>query len=724
MSYEPHGLTQVEFKDDDDAIEDGQIQVDFVDKDALLDELNGFDTPPMGISRRRAGRPWRKLCCVLVPILAAIGTGLYFLARPQSSSTTSTSSSSYTSSSSSPYVATLKPPPADLPAHCTTDSDECRMVCEPSECCDFPANLELSCLAGNEDKCLTYHKYCSILDGEGKAVPTNTTIPPAPSNLGAICTTANVATVDGFQECHEACQAASCCYEDEPKVPTCSNPQCVDYAPCLILKATDYVNNEIPVLISDQCSNLDDVSSRAQCRISCSNALCCFYNDENNCPHPDTSFCDQYKVCNDLEADVTVVADSAEINMICASYHTSMCEVICERGACCFASKGCASADIKCEDYTACATLYGDSQDDDIKGENADSNTSVQEQTSTSNNSGSNGGAKNANDDLVGGIVFKADVDDACLDYDPGSQGHEDALCPKLCADVGCCFQESGCTTKISCSIYKECDVIYAHNANGGGISALNATANEIDEACNNYQEEVTASPDGSTLCSVLCKAFECCFKDCSLPSGVDCTVGAGCSSVYNVKQSTTGNTNSTGSSSKVTSGSNTGSSTGGSTGSTSNQTDGQSVDNQSGNGTNTTGQSLHDTIMAACEVSSSRQNCKSLCVDGRCCFESQNCTAPSDMVCSDYKGCLVLYAVDGEGDSAATTTQGTNGGGGTSDPNDYSAEDIAAACAGGAVSSMCTKMCSPSVCCFTEASPSCTVSCQKYSSCAKVWGR
>lgn len=794
MSYDPQGLSQVEFQDDDDAIEDGQIQVDFVDKDALLDDLNGFDALPVSVPRRRAGRPWRKLCCVLVPILAAVGTGMYFLFRPQTGSTTTTSSSS--SPSSTAYITSLKAPPADLPAKCTSASDECRMVCESSECCDFPSNLKLSCLAGNEDKCLTYHKYCSILDGDGKAVPSNTTIPRAPSNLSTICTTDAVATVDGFQECHEACQAATCCYEDEPDVPTCSNSECVDYAPCLIVKATDYVHSDIPQLITDQCSNLDDVSSRAQCRITCSNALCCFYNDENNCPHPDTSFCDQYQICNDLEADVTVVADSTEINMICSSYHTSMCEVICERGACCFASKGCASADIKCEDYATCARLYGDSQDDDIKGGTTatNSNQSGQQQTETprseSNGGSDSDGGTNANDDLADGIVFKADVDDACLDFDPGSQGHEDALCPKLCADVGCCFLESGCTTKISCSIYKECDVIYAHNSNGGGISALNATADEIDEACNNYEEEVIASPDGSTLCSALCTAFECCFKDCSVPSGVDCTVGTGCSSVYNGKQSTTGNTDSTGGSSEVTTGSNTNTingSTSASSGSTSGgqiddetaiyeactdpneevvQTPDQptlckqlcnkykcchptndcipdgvdctkgkdcdilwnetSVDNRGESGTNPDGQSLHDAIMAACEVSSSRQNCKSLCVDGKCCFESQNCQPSSDIVCSDYTGCLVIYAVDGEGDAdgtTTTTTQGTNGGD-TSDPNDYTAEDIVAACTGDAVSSMCTKMCSPSACCFTESSTSCTVSCEKYSDCAKVWGR
>lgn len=803
MSYQPQGLSQVEFKDDEDAIEDGQMQVDFVDNDALLEDLNGFDTLPMSVPRRRAGRPWRKLCCVLVPILAAVGTGMYFLFRPQTGGTTSSSSSS---SSSTAYITSLKAPPADLPAKCTSASDECRMVCEASECCDFPSNLELSCLAGNEDKCLTYHQYCSILDGDGKAVPSNTTIPRAPSNLPTICTTDAVATVDGFQECLEACQAATCCYEDEPNVPTCSNSECVDYAPCLILKATDYVHTDIPTLISDHCSNLDDVSNRAQCRITCSNALCCFYKDENNCPHPDTSFCDQYQVCNDLESDVTVVADSTEITMICSSYHTSMCEFICERGACCFASKGCASADIKCEDYATCARLYGDSQDDDIKGggggeggeeENTNSNQSGQPQSETSNNqsNGGNGsnGATNTNDDLVGGIVYKADVDDACLDFDPGAEGQEDALCPKLCADVGCCFLESGCTTKISCSIYKECDVIHAHNSNGGGsgggdgggISSLNATADEIEEACNNDEEEVIASPDGSTLCSALCKAFECCFKDCTLPSGVDCTVGTGCSSVYNGKQSTTGNTESTGGSNEATSGSNTNTSDGGSTGSTSSgQTDDQtaiyeacadkdeelvqmpdqpslckqlcnkykcchptndcipdgvdctkgkdcdilwnepSVDDEGESGTPTEGQSLHDTIMAACEVSTSKQNCKSLCVDGQCCFESQNCEPPSDVVCSDYKGCLVIYAVDGEGDVTTTTpTQGTNDGD-TSYPNDYSAEDIAAACTGNAVSSMCTTMCSPSACCFTESSTSCTVSCEKYAACTKVWGR
>jgi hypothetical protein len=98
-----------------------------------------------------------------------------------------------------------------------------------------------------------------------------------------------------------------------------------------------------------------------------------------------------------------------------------MCEVICERGACCFASKGCASADIKCEDYATCARLYGDSQDDDIKGGTTatNSNQSGQQQTETprseSNGGSDSDGGTNANDDLADGIVFKADVDDACF---------------------------------------------------------------------------------------------------------------------------------------------------------------------------------------------------------------------------------------------------------------------------------------------------------------------
>ncbi|KAI2490813.1 hypothetical protein MHU86_23748 [Fragilaria crotonensis] len=463
--YEPHELSQVEFKDDDDAVEEGQLQVDFADKDALLDQL---DLPMVTPTRRRAGRPWFKIMCVLVPILGAIGTGLYFILAPS----TSDSSSSSTSSS----AAYLVEPPANIASKCSTDSDECRMVCEPAECCTFPSNLELSCLAGNEDKCLVYHQYCSILDGGEQLVKSEEQIPRAPTNLDTVCTTDKIATVDGFQECQEACQPASCCYDDSRDVDTCSNEECADYAPCLILSASDNIHKEIPVHVADQCDHLEDITSRSACRVACSHALCCFYKDKNSCPQPDTSFCEQYSVCNDLEVDVNVVADSAEVTSICNSYHTSMCEVVCERGACCFASGGCPSSDINCADYMTCANIYGDTPDDDKSG--------VEEGSVTGGTEQQQGGTDNDNDDSTGGVVFKADVDDACVDLDPAKDSSTDSKCAKLCANAECCFTQSGCNTEINCGVYKECDVIYAtlvQEASNGGSGGSNGSKTDGD---------------------------------------------------------------------------------------------------------------------------------------------------------------------------------------------------------------------------------------------------
>ena len=133
----------------------------------------------------------------------------------------------------------------------------------------------------------------------------------------------------------------------------------------------------------------------------------------------------------------------------------TMCEVICERGAFCFASGGCPTADIDCADYMTCAKIYGDSQDDDIKREAAGGN--VEE-------------GSNDNDDDEGGIVFKADIDDACINFDPAKESTTDSKCAKLCADVGCCFLATGCDKEISCGVYKECDIIYATGAAREGV--------------------------------------------------------------------------------------------------------------------------------------------------------------------------------------------------------------------------------------------------------------
>ena len=249
----------------------------------------------------------------------------------------------------------------------------------------------------------------------------------------------------------------------------------------------------------------------------------------------------------------------------------TMCEVICECGACCFASDGCPTADIDCADYMTCANIYGDLQDDDINGEAAGGN--VEE--------GSNG-----NDDDVGGIVFKADIDDACINFDPAKESTADSKCAKLCARVGCCFLATGCDKEINCGVYKECDIIYATGAAtegvldgsktdgtgddnlglvfkvdvddacvdfdpaeagaGGGLcpklcadaaccftyaecdvlyeksgstslTGLRATADEIIQACDSVSEEIALSANGESLCHALCLPYYCCFNGCAL---------------------------------------------------------------------------------------------------------------------------------------------------------------------------------------------------------------
>ena len=1058
-----NGLTQVEFKDEEDnAVENGQMQIDFEDNDALLDDLDPVGHPPS----TRAGRPWRKVLFISLA-LAAIGMGAYFLIRPNGADSSNDNS-----------INTLTAPPANLSAKCVSVSDECRMACEPADCCDFPSNLELSCLKGNEDQCLTYHQHCSILHG-GQPAVSSSPIPRAPSNLKDVCTTEKVATVDGFQECEEACEAP-CCYEDTTEG-TCTNEECNDYAPCLILSATDHIHDSIPKHVAEQCLDLDTVSGRAGCRIACSHALCCFAKG-HICPHPDDAFCSQYSICDDLQGDVNVVATAKEVSQMCASDHTSMCELVCARAACCFSAERCPTEDIKCEDYSPCAVLYGDTQDDDTVTGGGDNDDTVFKadvdkacinfdpagaQASDSkctklcadvgccftdeaaactdkidcltyegcvvvygggeddddlgtvfkadvddacidfdpaavgasasecsklcagvgccfsdpatcsdeitcqtyegcvvvygagddqgdNNGGTvfkadvdaacidfdpaavgasasectklcadvdccfkdpalcsdtlncqtyegcvvvygddegdnnvgtvfkadvdkacidfdpagsyaidskcaqlcadvgccftdegaacsdtidcltyegcvvvyetgegggdqgdnNGGtvfkadvddacidfdpaavgastsectelcadvgccftnpttcsdeitcqtyegcvvvygaddngddqgdnnvgtvfkadvdkscvdfdpaaagastsecsklcadvgccftdpatcsdeiscqtfegcvvvygaAANNGDNQGGdslGLIFKADVDDACIDFDPAAVQASASECTKLCADVGCCFTDPAtCPDTISCLTYKECDIIYdveeETSSSGGGENSggnVMSTAGQIYEACDKHGVEIIATPGGTTLCSTLCESYRCCFDGCDT-SGLDCGEGAGCIVVF--------------------------------------------PDEVSGGESDT--ESLHDTIMSTCEEGSDREKCKSLCHEGRCCFPSQGCKASSDVTCTEYQGCLVVYAVDGEDELPAVQ-----------DSNEHSAEDIASACSGGAVSSMCSTLCNPSECCFRSSSMTCNPSmdCNKYSVCSKVWGR
>ena len=314
------------------------------------------------------------VCLLGIPLLLGITIASFmFFANHRSHVEAGTTGNSAGGGGGVPVSSTflLPPPPLDLASRCSPDSPliDCEESCEVAECCDFPTNLPLSCLAGNEQTCLSYHQYCHVLTDSStktKVDPSNAIIPPAPANLGNLCSSDNILTIDGFQECDAECSHASCCYDKS--VTTCQHENCMGYSSCLVLTATTKTHDTISKHVEKACANdnLETFQGRSSCRKSCVHALCCFQGDDNSvgasCPHTDLSFCEQYTACDSLEKNVDIRATAIEIKDACggATPHSSLCEAECERGACCFGQDGCDTVfpDVVCSNYGPCKQLY------------------------------------------------------------------------------------------------------------------------------------------------------------------------------------------------------------------------------------------------------------------------------------------------------------------------------------------------------------------------------
>jgi hypothetical protein len=131
---------------------------------------------------------------------------------------------------------------------------------------------------------------------------------------------------------------------------------CHDYAPCLTDGATNYVNDAFPDAISELChpDQVITLEGRSGCRTACSHAkrthlfVTCM---------PCVMF---------LENNLNAISSAEEIKAKCTSSnkssytHMPLCEVECERGACCFLPQGCGDIfpENDCTIYEPCAFMY------------------------------------------------------------------------------------------------------------------------------------------------------------------------------------------------------------------------------------------------------------------------------------------------------------------------------------------------------------------------------
>lgn len=587
-NYDPSGLSHVPIIDrqDDD-------ESDFGDE-----EFGDMDLRQLSPPRRSP----KKMLLVGLLLSAAIVMAVVFTTKNNSSS------KGGVSNSNSPH---LPDPPEDLYDVCAkgyiarNGKVPCEKLCEPTECCDFPSNMALSCLEGNENVCLIYHTACHHLQDASTKQEAPASIPAAPFNLAKICASDSVATIDGFAACHQACTRAECCYEDA--VTKCPLPECPNYAPCLNLAATDHVDDTIPALVNKLCAK-DKVMThegRLECHQMCSNALCCF--SENGCLHGDTSFCSQYQKCDNLDSNIPVEATPSEIQFACNEEpdipaHDSYCDLVCRKGSCCFSDFACPD-NVDCDHYEPCADSGDDDTDEGGPPTNGGGDDTDDEELGLGNN-------EPVDEEGTGPVVEvdREEIEEAC---GPGNEAlsppDQPSLCETLCDPGMCCFEKSGCPSGIDCNDFIACENILEpedddDTDDGEGanpeIAPGPANASSIQEACNSDGEDTL--PGEVSECEELCEHGNCCFQQGGCGDAhpdIECLDYVPCGKLHGIDD-----------------------------------TDDGTEDNGD-----------DETVREACR-NSSLATCKLICEPARCCFEDGGCPAVENLDCDKYDDCWFLF--------------------------------------------------------------------------------
>lgn len=476
-------------------------------------------------SQRRSSR-WSKLAlgilAVVILLVAAVALHRNKHAAPASSST-------------NPEVLTalapLPPPPQNLSSLCAFSAIQdnhmvtdvanneglylsCLQACEVADCCDYPPELELSCLQGNEEVCMAYHKDCGNL--LATAVQSNTTIKPAPPEVADFCSPSSLATNVGIRSCARYCLPVECCWEQG--VASCtSNPNCAGYSPCLHLRASDEAVMSIEEIVAEKCASnmLQNTSGIIECQAACEPAKCCY--DTTICPEKlDTSFCGAYDGCvvlydgtvstqaltqastiseasaatiawnnatnfpdqpPDLPPGISVACDAAFIN---DDSHLTTCEDDCAGAACCKfpvgQNKSCLVGFRKqCYKYNMyCSVLDGSL-------------------------------VANPNPDAVQNIDM-GDVEDACnINSLSTTAGYQ--LCERYCNASSCCWSD---TVELHCRDNQLCEK-YSACLNFKALTHVNpAIKDAVDQICTATR---IATPAGRAMCDQLCSQHKCCYN-------------------------------------------------------------------------------------------------------------------------------------------------------------------------------------------------------------------
>ena len=271
----------------------------------------------------------------------------------------------------------VPPPPKILSSICSdahlaspTGPADCARLCEPAECCYFAAELPLSCLSSNEERCAVYNEHCPDTNTPSVASPSEPDrVPEAPSTLSFICSSDTRNSADSMRFCSDVCERSTCCRDG-----TCDGvAECEGYEVC---STVDIGALHVMAQILEECpSVMLSGGATPACKGLCEASRCCF---EDCDPYPGDDKCSQYDVCRFVfnataTPSLSVVADGAvvplntdpvvhsDIEEACSSGTTVLdCINLCAPGRCClpgiFEASDCDN-EISCDIYEPCKSL-------------------------------------------------------------------------------------------------------------------------------------------------------------------------------------------------------------------------------------------------------------------------------------------------------------------------------------------------------------------------------
>ena len=248
--------------------------------------------------------------------------------------------------------------------------DRCERACIAASCCHEPPGDALSCVTKrSRSLCEEYTKLCGRLHTivEPPAGKETIYVPPAPSNIGEICSEDSLATAAGLMVCEEVCHHSRCCKYQPTDGHRTNNIQ---------LRNCKEDNVETCASYDRPCHALPgfDVSTEYdQAMENIKNAL----NPDESSPEVEEAPAesaatnggglDNNGVIPGLERRGEIIADLCSSKSLQEHIGRESCKEVCNSHLCCFAGAGYGMENInvcpsglaeECTAYLPCRTAY------------------------------------------------------------------------------------------------------------------------------------------------------------------------------------------------------------------------------------------------------------------------------------------------------------------------------------------------------------------------------